>query len=160
MADTFASLNVKLGKFQRELTDDRLANDIGLMSKSEAKKAASADLGGNDSFSGWSRRSPYPLATRYNIVGPGRVAFGPTRRSAGPWTVAQYGRNATAGPSLRTSSIGLSGNRKRAGKRYKRWNGVTAGKGTADDAIIAIEKRVPKMVQTHIPRALRKSGLL
>ena len=132
MADTFASFAAKVDRFQHELGDDALGHALGKMAKEEAKRAASADLGGDDKFSGWSKA---PLVTRYDIVGPGRVSFHPTPRSAGPWTVAQSGR-------------------KRGSRR--RWIGRTQGKGTADDALNAIEPKVPKIAEQQVARAIRK----
>ena len=143
MADTFASFAHRVDKFQHELTDDALGHAIGKMAKDEAKKAASADLGGDDRFSGWNA----PLVTRYDIVGPGKVSFHPTPRSAGPWTVAQSGRNQAAGPAI--GSKGKRGSR-------RRWNGRTQGKGTADDALAAIEPKVPKLAEQQVSRAIRK----
>ena len=151
MADTFASFNVKVGKLQKQLTDDALMHDIGKMAKDEAKKAASADLGGDPKFSGWAPT----LDTRYDIVGPGRLLFKPSRRSAGPWTVAEIGRNQMAGPSLRSSSLTPTGRNRRA--KARRWNGVTQGKNTASDALAKIEPKVPKLVNSHVGRAIRKT---
>jgi hypothetical protein len=105
MADTFASFAAKVDRFQHELGDDALGHALGKMAKEEAKKAASADLGGDDKFSGWAKA---PLVTRYDIVGPGRVSFHPTPRSAGPWTVAERGRNAAAGPAIGRANALLS----------------------------------------------------
>ena len=152
MADTFASFGAKVGKFQRELTDEALLHDIGKMAKDEARKAASADLGGDPKFSGWAPT----LETRYDIVGTGKVLLKPTRRSAGPWTVAEFGRHQMSGPQLRMSSIGLTGRRKRAGAA-RRWNGVTQGKATASDALGEIEPKVPKLVEQQVARAIRKT---
>ena len=152
MADTFASFNAKVGRFQKELTDTSLMHDIGKMAKSEATKAASADLGGDPKFSGWAPK----LDTRYDIVGDGKVSFHPAgKRSAGPWTVAEFGRNQTAGPSLRSSSLTPTGRNRKA--RARRWNGQTKGKNTATDALNAIEPKVPGLVDTHIGRAIRKT---
>ena len=143
MADTFASFAHKLDKFTHELGDDALGHAIGKMAKEEATKAASADLGGDPKFSGWAAT----LDTRYDIVGPGRVSFHPSRRSAGPWTVAELGRNTASGPAI-------GGKGKRGTRR--RWNGRTQGKGTATAAVGAIEPKVPKIVETQIARAIRK----
>ena len=143
MAETFASFAAKVDKFQRELGDDALGHAIGKMAKEEAMKAASADLGGDPKFSGW---API-LDTRYDLVGPGKVSFHPSRRSAGPWTVAQEGRNQAAGPAI--------GGKGRRGTR-RRWNGRTRGKGTSDDALKAIEPKVPKIVETQVSRAIRQ----
>jgi hypothetical protein len=144
MADTFASFNAKVVRFQKELGDDALGHSLGKMAKEEAFKAAAADLGGDDKFSGWAKA---PLVTRYDIVGPGRVSFHPTPRSAGPWTVAERGRNAGAGPAI-------GGKGKRGTRR--RWNGRTRGKGTATDALTAIEPKVSKIAEQQVARAIRK----
>ena len=165
MAETFESLNRKIAKLQKELSDDALMHSIGKMAKSEATKAASADLGGDPKFSGWAPT----LETRYDIVGEGKLLLKPSRRSAGPWTVAERGRNqgnasGFAGPSInrRTglTSFTKAGNVRRSrGPRARRWNGVTAGKNTASDAIKAIDAKVPRMVQQHVPKAIRRAGL-
>ena len=144
MAETFASFARKVEVFQKELGDDALGHALGKMAKAEASKAASADLGGDDKFSGWSAA---PLVTRYDIVGPGRVSFHPTPRSAGPWTVAEIGRNAAAGPAI--GSKGKRGTR-------RRWNGRTRGKGTATDALNAIKPKVPKIAEQQVAAAIRK----
>ena len=150
MADTFGSFNVKLGRLQKELTDEALMHDIGKMAKAEATKAASADLGGDPMHSGWG----VPLVTRYDIVGPGKLSFHPSRKSAGPWRVAEEGRNQTAGPSLRSSSMTPTGRKRKA--KARRYNGQTKGKDTATDALRAIEPKVPKLVDQQIGRAIRK----
>jgi len=144
MADTFASFGAKVVKFQKELTDESLMHTIGKMAKDEARTAASSDLGGDPKFSGWAPE----LVTRYDLIGEGKLSFKPSRRSAGPWTVAESGRNQAAGPA-----IGAKGKR---GSR-KRWNGRTQGKNTATDALAAIEPKVPKLADTHIGRAIRKT---
>ena len=153
MADTFASFNVKLGKLQKELSDDALMHAIGKMAKVSADKETKVDLGSDGQFSGW----PGSLATRYDIVGEGKLLFKPSSaRAAGKWTVAEYGRNASQGPRIRSSSLTPTG-RNRSAKSMRRWNGVTAGKSTATRAIDAIEKQVPKLVDQHVGRAIRKT---
>jgi hypothetical protein len=153
MADTFASFNAKVVKFQKELGDDALGHALGKMAKEEATKAASADLTNAD-FSGWTRKKPIKLDTAYDIIGPGRVSFKPKRQSAGPWTVAEFGRNSAAGPRMVGPRLTKTGRVSKA--RQKRWNGRTQGKGTATDALNAIEPKVPKIVQTQVGRAIRK----
>jgi hypothetical protein len=163
VADTFASFNARIDRFTHELGDDALGHAIGKMAKEEANKAASADLGGDDMFSGWSKA---PLVTRYDIVGPGRVSFHPTPRSAGPWTVAEVGRHQgnaggfsgpgvsrSTGETARTKSGGV---RKVRARKGSKWNGRTKGKGTATKAVSAIDRRLPKVVDDQIARAIRK----
>ena len=152
MADTFASFNVKLGKLQKELSDDALMHAIGKMAKVSADKETKVDLGSDGQFSGW----PGSLATRYDIVGEGKLLFKPSSaRAAGKWTVAEYGRNASQGPRIRSSSLTPTG-RTRSAKSMRRWNGVTAGKNTAGRAVDEIDKQVPKLVDQHVGRAIRK----
>lgn len=163
MADTFGTFAVKLDQMRNGLTDDAVSHAMGKAAKKIAEREASADLGGDPKFSGWSAR----LDTRYDIVGPGKVLFKPTPRSAGPWTVATVGRNqgnapGFAGPGVNRST-GLTARTKSGGvrkvraRRAKRWNGVTAGKGTADRAVARIESEVPKIVERHVRSVIRRT---
>lgn len=153
---TFAALNAKLAGLQRALEDPKLRHEIGKMAKGEATKAASADLGGDPKFSGWAPT----LDTRYRLVGKTGLVLHPTRRSAGPWTVAQFGRNQMHGPTTRESRVShVTGKRKRAGRRYRRWNGQTAGKNTAVKAHAAIEPESVKMVEKHVRSTIRRARL-
>ena len=162
MADTFASFAAKLVRFEKELGDEAQLHAIGKMAKAEAKSAASADLGGDAKFSGWEPT----LDTAYDIVGPGKLLFKPTRRGAGPWTVAEQGRNnANAsgfqGPGINvktgvTSFTNAGSVRKVRSRKGKRWNGTTQGKGTASDALTRIDRKVPIIVNQNIGRAIRK----
>jgi hypothetical protein len=163
MADTLASFARKVELFQKELSDDAQSHAIGKMAKESAQQAGSADLGGDDSFSGWKAK---PLVTRYDVIGPGRVSFHPTPRSAGPWTVAESGRNqgnagGFSGPGVNrstgeTSRTKSGGVRKVRARGARRWNGRTQGKNTASDALALIDKRLPKLVDSSIGRAIRK----
>jgi hypothetical protein len=162
MAETLASYGRKVEVFQKELTADAQSHAIGKMAKEAAREAASADLGGDPKFSGWAPT----LDTRYDVIGPGRVSFHPTPKSAGPWTVAERGRNQgnaggfsgpganrNTGVTARTKSGGVRKVRARQGRR---WNGRTQGKNTASDALALIDKRLPKLVDSNIGRAIRK----
>jgi hypothetical protein len=154
VADTLQSFALRVDRFEKSLTDAQIGHALGKMAKAEAEKAASADLGGDPKFSGWAPT----LDTRYDIVRRGAILFKPTRRSAGPWTVAERGRNSGAGPGLGQSSTAMrftpTGRVSR--QRVKRWNGRTAGKSTATKAITAIDKKAPKAVDEHVDKAVRK----
>lgn len=154
MADTFASFAHKVDRFQRELTDDAQSHAIGRMAKESAQEAAVGDLGSDGRFSGWKRGAPYELATRYDIIGPGRVSFHPSKRGAGPWTVAEHGRRSSEGPSIASSSLTPTGRKSR--RRQRRNNGRTAGKATASDALELIDRRLPRLVDGYVGRAIRK----
>jgi hypothetical protein len=166
MAETLQSFGRKVGEFQAELTADAQSHAIGKMAKEAAQEAAAGDLGSDGRFSGWRRGAPFELATRYDIIGPGRVSFHPTPKSAGPWTVAQSGRNqgnagGFSGPGANratgeTSRTKSGGVRKVRARGARRWNGRTSGKNTASEALALIDKRLPKIVDTHIGRAIRK----
>jgi hypothetical protein len=166
VTETLASFGRKVEVFQKELTADAQSHAIGKMAKDAAREAASADLGGDPAFSGWRRGAPFELVTRYDIIGPGRVSFHPTPKSAGPWTVAESGRNqgnagGFSGPGVNRvtgeTSRTKSGNvRKVRARGARRYNGRTQGKQTASDALALIDKRLPKLVDSQIGRAIRK----
>jgi hypothetical protein len=158
--DTFASFGHKVIKFEESMTDDNVSHALGKMAKAQAVVAASADLGGDTKFSGWAKA---PLDTRYDIVGPGRISFHPSRRSAGPWTVAQQGRNqggATgfAGPGInaKTGASALTKTGKVRSRKAKKWNGTTQGKGTAESAIKLIDKLLPRVVERLMKQQIRR----
>jgi hypothetical protein len=150
MADTFASFANKVERFGKELGDDAMGHALGKMAKAEATSAASADLGGDPKFSGWAPT----LDTAYDIIGPGRISFHPKKRSAGPWTVAEFGRNQAEGPRMVGPRLTKTGKVSRA--RQKRYNGRTQGKQTASDALAAIDKKAPGVVDKQTKAAIRK----
>ena len=162
MADTFASFAGKVDRLTKDMTDDSLSHAMGKKAKELAKAAASADLGGDPKFSNWKPT----LDTRYDIVGPGRISFHPSKRSAGPWTVAQTGRNqgnagGFSGPGANRSTGATSRNkngslRKVRARKAKRWNGYTAGKQTASDAQAMIDKKLPPIGEEGFRKIVRK----
>lgn len=122
-----------------------------------AERSALRSLGGDKAFSGWNRGRPIPLDTR---VRPGRdsrdisMIMAPTRRSAGPWTVAEFGRNSREGPRLTGPRLTKSGRVSRA--RRRRYNGVTLGKKTASRAINEMDVKLPKIADKGIKAITRK----
>lgn len=130
--DTFKSFAKRLDAMATGLKDPHLKGvmtGVGVAAKADAFKAAAADLGGDDVFSGWAKA---PLGTRFQHSGQGRISFGPTKRGAGPWTVADRGRNGVR-------------------------NGRTLGKGTATKALAIINAETPKRLEKEIDRVVRKS---
>lgn len=137
---------------------------VGLMAvkaKSIAKDAASADLGGDPKFSGWAPT----LDTQIKKVRDG-VILTPTRSSAGPWTVAERGRNqgnasGFAGPGINrrtgiTSRTKSGGLRKVRATKGRRWNGYTRGKNTASDAVAEMDRELPKIAERETRRVIVK----
>lgn len=115
--------------------------------------AASGDLGGDGAFSGWRRGAPIKLGLRHRSFDDGVLVHrdGP---SAGPWRVAERGRNmgetgAFLGPGVNrktgmTARTKSGAVRKVRATRGRRWNGTTRGKGTWSKASGAIAGAAPK----------------
>jgi hypothetical protein len=154
VADTPESFIARrLNPFINELEDAKLkaiADKMGVRAKALAKEAASADLGGDPKFSGWKPT----LDTRYDHLSPGAIGFKPTRRAAGPWTVAEFGRNQAAGPRMVGPRLTKTGRVSKA--KAKRWNGKTEPKNTATEALEAIEREMPQVVDAEVNKAIRK----
>lgn len=118
----------------------------------EGYRAAAAKLGGDPKFSGW--RPWLELRVKTN---PRGATLHPTRQSAGPWTVAEIGRNQNAGPSPRESTISIkTGRRKRAGRRFRRWNGQTSGFGVASDAKNRFERAADDPANDEVRKVVRR----
>ncbi len=138
--------------------------EVGARAKRLARQAAALDLGGDPKFSGWAPT----LDTQYRSLrkgAPGVVVM-PTRTSAGPWTVAERGRNQgetgmmqgpgvnrKTGMTARTKSGGL---RKVRATQSKRWNGTTAGKNTASDAVALFRRDLLPVIEKGIAQLTRK----
>jgi hypothetical protein len=126
---------------------------IALKAQQIAEAAASADLGGDPKFSGW---APL-LDTQIKRPSDGSAVLMPTRTSAGPWTVAEFGRNkgnasgfqgpgvnSRTGATARTKSGAV---RKVRARQAKRWNGYTDPKHTASEAVARMEHELPTIAQ-------------
>jgi hypothetical protein len=144
------TFGVQLQRMVVALGAKAMTDACGEAAKKEAEKAASADLGGDPKFSGWAPE----LVTRYDVIRPGRISFHPTRRSAGPWTVAEFGRNSTEGPRMTGPRLTKTGRISKA--RVKRYNGRTPAFHTATEALDLIEKRMPHVVNDEVGHVLRK----
>lgn len=150
--DTFASFGHRVDVFVNGISGGDLKGimtRLGVDAKKDAESAASGDLGGDPKFSGWAPT----LDTKFDHAGEGRISFHPTGKSAGPWTVAQFGRHQTAGPP--SPNLTKGGKAKKGGG--KKWNGRTQGKGTADKALARIEKETPDRVEKEIKKVLHKA---
>lgn len=142
----------------------RIMGKLGKMAREDAENAARADLGADGAFSGWRRGKPIPLSVTTRYLGKGRQYVGPTGRSAGPWTVAQRGRNADGGVggfqgpgvnlrtglTMRTKTGKIRNSRAKA----RRYNGRTAGMQTATDAKIITKRATPERLKRVSDEAL------
>ncbi len=151
-------------KLNRDLQSAQIALALAKRGQQIAEQVASGDLGGDPKFSGW---APV-LETQ---VRPSREKFGavmlPTKVSAGPWTVAEQGRNmgetgAVLGPGVNrrtglTSRTKSGGLRKVRTSRGRRWNGYTDGKRTASKAVARIEAETKVLAATLARRAVAKT---
>lgn len=165
---SLAEFEREIAEFQKELEaaeKRKITKAQAVEGQKIARRAAAADLGGDPKFSGWKPR----LAT---VVKPARDnahMLLPTRQSAGPWTVAEFGRHADGGVgrfqgpgvNLRTGrtsrrrdgTVSTRGTRQRRGVR---WNGVTAGKDTATDAIRKMDEPAKKIAEAGLRKVIRK----
>ncbi len=160
--------------FQRDVAalgremDRELAQATRRMAKRAEKiadQAARKDLGGDTRFSGW---TPGPDLSHLRIrqVRPNGHIIYPSRQAAGGWTVAQFGRNrgnaaGFQGPGVNrrtgiTSRTQAGNVRKVRTVQGKRWNGYTAGKGTADRALKQFDAEAEKIADVEFRRTLSR----
>lgn len=169
MARTFSSFKAfgaelsKLAEGMSGAEKAKITKAMGRQAQVIAERAASADLGGDPKFSGW----PPRLDTQLKTNGSGATTLMPTRHSAGPWTVAERGRNqgnarGFAGPGVNRRT-GLTARTKNGGLRRVRtttgrsnWNGYTRGKNTASEAFDRMEQELPKIAAVEVRRAIQK----
>jgi hypothetical protein len=160
---SFEAFGRELQQLERELATDekaRITKEMGEHAQRIARDAASADLGGDPKFSGWA-----PTLETQLFHHAGVTTLAPTKFSAGPWTVAEVGRNkgnagGFAGPGIgrsgTTSRTKSGGIRKVRTFKKKRWNGYTQGKGTASAAFAIMERELPKIADKGVARVIRK----
>ena len=150
---SFAAFGDELAKLQKEFEGAemrRVTRRMAEKAEAIATSVASADLGGDPKFSGW---APVLETQIKSTTSNGAIVL-PTRTSAGPWTVAEYGRNMKEGPRLVGPRLTKTGRVSRA--RQKRWNGRTEGKGTASTAGARMESELPDIAEDGIRKIIRK----
>ena len=89
MADTFASVEAKIGRVQKALSDEDMMARVGMAAKKAALKAAERDVGSDRVMSGF-RRKGAKLNARYDIAGSSAVNL--ELYPKGLWTLANDGR--------------------------------------------------------------------
>jgi hypothetical protein len=161
---SFEAFGREIDAMNRDLENEMDRNIAKMMAKEAsaiAYREAAKDLGGDPKFSGW---KPW-LKLEVKQTRSGAVLH-PTRNSAGPWTVAERGRNqgnaaGFSGPGINrrtgiTSRTKSGGLRKVRSVRAKRWNGRTLGKNTASDAVAAMEQQLPKIAERESRKVIQR----
>ena len=164
---TYASYAKALDRLKMDLSPREMRKVSKAMAERGEKIAANAArgaVGGDAKHSGWG----FPLDTKVRPAGDSGVVMTPTRRSAGPWTEIEVGRNASGGvgrfqgpgvnmrtgrTSRRRDGTVSTANRRRTGVRY---NGRTPARGAASDAVGQMERETPKIAEREIKRIIRK----
>lgn len=168
--------------FQREVeTLDRKMNgelsratrDMAERAEKIAVEEARGDLGGDSAFSGWDDGSRDLANLQIKKLGnrPAHLVY-PTRKSGGPWKVAEQGRNQGdvrgrggaqifIGPSIdqksgetfrtKTGKVRLTRRRRKG-----HWNGYTSGKRTASRAAKRFDKEAEEIGEKSFRTALSK----
>ncbi len=131
-----------------------------------AYKLASRDLGSDRAFKNWTRQARIPLDLDVKTTASNGAILLPSKVSAGPWTVAEFGRhqgNASGffGPGVNrrtgaTSRTKAGAVRKVRARQSKRWNGTTLPKNTATDAVKVMDKELPKIADDRVRRIISK----
>jgi hypothetical protein len=89
MDDTFDSLNAKIRRVERALSDEDMMNRVGLAAKKASLDAAERDVGADRVMSGF-RRKNAKLNARYDITGASAVKL--ELYPKGLWMLANDGR--------------------------------------------------------------------
>ncbi len=167
--DSLAAYGRELAGLESDLTGperQKITRQMAKEGQQIANQAASRDLGGDRAFSGWRRGAPIPLDTQIRNGRDGATLLTPKRASAGPWTVAEFGRNqgnapGFSGPGINratgiTSRTKSGGVRRVRARQSRRWNGTTQGKGTASEAVKDMDAKLPKIAEKGVKAVTRK----
>jgi hypothetical protein len=150
---SFAAFEQELARLQKDIAGaekQKITRRMAEQAQRIAEAEASSDLGGDPKFSGWAPT----LDTEIKFTTDNAAIVHPTRSSAGPWTVAEFGRNSKEGPRLVGPRLTKTGRISRA--RQKRWNGRTDGKNTASKAVQRMEEELPNIAEDGFTRLLQK----
>lgn len=144
----------ELKGLEGDLTQDEvkiITRQMGREGQQIADKSAARSLGGDSAFSGWNRGAPIPLATHLKPARQGTLLL---PKFPGGWTVAEFGRNSVEGPRLVGPRLTRTGRVSR--RRERRYNGRTAGKGTASRAVDEMERQLPRIADKAVLKVTRK----
>ena len=172
-----ASRMVKCSKVVSPEEQRKRMPKVGVALRPYAWKAATRDVGTKRAFSGWRRNAGIRLNVDYSVhtrnVG---LTMHRENRSAGPWRVAEEGRNrrvnAFHGPGInRRKGGGTLPNAvasrargtptfvARKFKGRKRWNGTTKGKDTWSHAAELMAEQAPRLINKGETVAIGKAFL-
>lgn len=143
---------------------------VGVKLRPYAWRGASRDVGAKRHFSGWRRNKGivFDVDWKAHKTGVGLTVHR-SRVSAGPWRVAEIGRNLGEtglflGPAI-NHRTGVTSRNRRTGnlirRRYKpkRWNGYTKGKQTFSHAADLMADKAPQLIKNAETAAIGKAFL-
>lgn len=165
--ESLAAFGKELAGLEGDLTGPekrKVTRAMGDRAQTIAARAAARRLGGDRAFSGWDRGRPIQLGTRLRNARDGNTLMTPT--FPGGWTVAERGRNqgnagGFAGPGINvrtgiTSRTKSSAVRRTRARASRRWNGTTPPKRVASDALVEMERQLPKIADQAVLIVTRK----
>jgi hypothetical protein len=154
----------KLAKFQSHMEQDvrkEINAQIATAWRRVAVAEASADLGGDAKFSGW---KPMLNTLNARTLPSGALILSPTKSAAGPWTVAESGRNQGNASGISGPGVSSDGTTRRTksgkvravrARRARQWNGYTKGKGTASRVVAEVNRIAPEIADRELAKGLR-----
>jgi hypothetical protein len=164
--ESLAEFARELKGLEIDLTQDEIktiTRQMGREGQQIADRQAARSLGGDRAFSGWNRGAPVPLATHLKPARQGTLLL---PKFPGGWTVAEQGRNqgnagGFSGPGINRSTGITSRTKSGAVRRVRarqsrRWNGATAGKGTASRAVAEMDRQLPRIADKAVLKVTRK----
>ena len=161
-----AAFEREVARFQAELDSEvkrTATREMAEHGQRIAEREASHDLGGDPMMSGWPQAR---LDTKIKPIRDGAVLMPDGPLAAAGWTTVSIGRNvgetgAFLGPgalrgggAVRRRKDGTVA--KQRGRKAKRWNGITRGKGTASRAVEQMEREAEPIAERHVRKALVK----
>lgn len=168
----------RVDKMAKELTDGtqlrRTAKAAGMVAKPEVRSISGpATLGGDFAFSHWRDKAGelMPLEVAFSLhKADGGVTIHRARMSAGPWRVANDGRNQgdsgmLAGPGIiRTGANAGTTRRRKNGSvakvrefKTRKWSGTTSGKGSWDQYEKLVIPKVRAVIEKETRAALARA---
>ena len=161
--DAFSRDIEKVARDLERSEAQRISKRMALVAEKTAARFAVRDVGGDRLMSGWPATK---LDTKIKTIKGGALLQPASPAAAAGWTTQTVGRNVgETGAALGPGSLRNGGAirrrkdgsvAKQRGRKAKRWNGVTRGKGTADDAFDAMERELIKIAEVEVKRSLRK----